>query len=111
SFLCTNNKRPLVDFIGYFENLQDDYAYIKQQIGVESELLLLNRSRPSEASFVDLYSDTTRRIIENVYRDDIELFGYTFDNSSLRKQLLSRHVKGTAPSNSRVEAQLRPLGY
>jgi hypothetical protein len=108
SYLCMNNKKPRVDFIGYFENLHDDYAYIKQQLGVGSDLLLLNRSRPSETSFVDLYSDATRRIVEEVYRDDIELFGYSFDNSSLSRQLSSRHAKGTAPSNSPVEAQRRP---
>jgi hypothetical protein len=107
-YLCLKGRQSPMNFIGYFENLHDDYAYIKQQIGVGSELLLLNRSRSSETSFVDLYSDATRRIVEEVYRDDIEIFGYSFDNSSLRTQLSSRHVEGTAPSNSPVEAQTTP---
>jgi hypothetical protein len=36
------------------------------------------------------YSGASREIISEVYRDDIELIGYTFDNSSLDQQL-ARH--------------------
>jgi hypothetical protein len=46
SYICLKHKEPAVDFIGYFENLKEDYNYVKKPIGVESELLQLNRVRP-----------------------------------------------------------------
>jgi hypothetical protein len=89
-YLCLNGRQSAMDFVGYFENLVEDFHYVTRRIGVEAELLHLNRVRPSAESYLAAYSDDTRRIVSDVYREDIEFLGYTFDNSSLNQQLTRR---------------------
>ena len=88
SFICIHGRKPAVDFIGYYENLVNDYEYVRSRIRAGSELPWMNRS--AKARHTELYSEDTRKIVEEVYADDIELFGYSFDNSSLDRQLALR---------------------
>lgn len=72
------------DFIGSFENLHHDFSYIQQQLGFEGQLRHENKTPKKYKDFRSYYSDKTREIVANVYREDIALFGYDFDNSPRR---------------------------
>lgn len=76
-FVCDRHGRLLVDYLGYFETIEDDYREICRRIGVESALAHTNRS--TDFDYRSHYTDATRAIVAEVYRRDIEVFGYSFD--------------------------------
>jgi hypothetical protein len=94
NFLSIPNGQELpVDFLGFFENIQDDFQYVASTLEIGNNLVLkrMNASSPGQKlDFRDFYTDSTRSIVAEVYKNDIDAFGYNFDNSSLPSQLKGR---------------------
>jgi hypothetical protein len=76
-FVCLQNK-PTLDFIGRFENFAQDFEAVRKRLGIDTELQYLNVSK--HRGYQSQYNETTKQIVANVYREDIEIFGYAFDN-------------------------------
>jgi hypothetical protein len=89
-YICLAKNRSGLDFIGYFENLEKDFAYICEQIKVNTTLQELNRNSSRKRDYRDYYTPETRQIVERIYADDIELLGYSFDNYTLPAMLAAR---------------------
>ncbi|HXT11718.1 MAG TPA: sulfotransferase family 2 domain-containing protein [Candidatus Angelobacter sp.] len=89
-FICLNGKQPAVDFIGFFENLAPDFALIRERIKSPAKLAEKNRNPLRGQDYREYYSDETRGLVAEIYAEDIELFGYSFDNSSLPAQIAAR---------------------
>jgi hypothetical protein len=87
-FVIENHRKIQMDFIGLFENLEDDFLHITNRLGIETALAKTNKSKHKD--YKEYYDDVTRKIVADVYDTDIKLFGYSFDNSSLPAQLASR---------------------
>lgn len=86
-FVSTRGKSNAVDFVGYFENLERDYNYIRKILKLDSEeLLFFNKTGAIEKDYKDYYSKETKSIVADVYREDIEMFGYDFDNTSVKQR-------------------------
>ena len=66
----------LVDFVGHYESLKEDFETIKQRLGIEESLPNLNQS--NHRDYRDYYNDHTRELIAEHFRKDIEMFGYSF---------------------------------
>ena len=83
-----------VDFLGFYENIQDDFIYIKNQLSLSADLELKyeNKTESNDRQFDyrNCYTDEARDIVSQVYKKDIDLLGYNYDNSSLKKQLAHR---------------------
>jgi hypothetical protein len=75
-FVTDAAGKTIVDFIGRFENLETDFAAVCEKIGIAAKLPHRNRSR--HADYRSYYDDTTRELIATHFRDDIEMFGYSF---------------------------------
>jgi sulfotransferase famil protein len=88
-FLCID-KRLGVDFVGFYENLAEDFAIIARRIGKHTELREENRLGGRDKDYRQYYNEETRGIVAKVYAEDIALLGYSFDNSSLPDQLAAR---------------------
>lgn len=85
----------MIDFIGYYENLKDDFEIIKNKLHLKTSATLKHINRTStdkKLNYQDFYTSLTRDIIREVYQEDIELFGYNFDNSSI-PQIISNRRK------------------
>lgn len=80
-FLGMRGSRLEVDYVGYFENLQEDYDRICKIIGGGAALSAVNQSRNRIVDYRSHYDHRTRAIVESVYREDIQMFGYSFDGS------------------------------
>ena len=65
-----------VDFIGRFENLEKDWSTIQSRFGISSGLPHLKRT--SHRPYQTYYSPELRKEIADLYRRDIETFGYRF---------------------------------
>ncbi len=75
-WLIDEEGKLLVEFIGRFENLQQDFDLICRRLSVEAKL---GHAKPSgRGSYRDYYSDESRALVEKVFAEDIELFGYSF---------------------------------
>lgn len=67
----------IVDRIGYFERLEEDFASICRRIGVPASLPLPKTHAPRK-DYRSFYSDETRDLVAKAYDRDIQLFGYSF---------------------------------
>lgn len=66
------------DFIGHFESLNNDYQKLGKLLDIElPPLPALNKSK-SRSNYRDYYNETTKKLIQQHYQEDIDTFGYTF---------------------------------
>jgi len=77
-FVSDENGRMIVDFIGKYENLYDDFRHVCKILSLEAELPHLNKS--DHQDYRSYYNDKTRELIARHFKEDIDLFNYTFDN-------------------------------
>ena len=74
---CSNwIKGYKYDFIGKLENFQDDMGFICEKMKIPYIDTHLNMSKRDRYS--DYYNEKSKKIIEDIYRDDISMFNYTF---------------------------------
>lgn len=84
-FICDANGRVLVDYLAYFETLDDDFRKIARRLNIEADLGCHNVNAGS--SYRDVYDEESRRIVTEIYAKDIELFGYDFDGILHRRKI------------------------
>jgi len=77
-FICIEKNRPAVDFIGRHERLAEDFARICERLNVKATLQAWNKGQSRARDYREYYTPETRRIVAEVYADDIELLGYEF---------------------------------
>jgi hypothetical protein len=76
-FLYDNKGNLLVNFIGRFENLQEDFNIACSKIPIKQvQLPLANKS--NHKFYKEYYNKNTRDLIYNAFKEDIELFKYDF---------------------------------
>lgn len=75
-FIYDERGASLVDFLGRFERLEQDFAVVKERLQVDVALARYNRS--SHENYRTYYNGQRRRLVAELYREDIEAFGYKF---------------------------------
>jgi chondroitin 4-sulfotransferase 11 len=76
-YISDNEGNIVVDFIGMFENLQNDYAHIMKQLNIPAPPLQhLNKFEHKD--YRSYYSDADIEKVYNLYKRDIEYFHYQF---------------------------------
>jgi hypothetical protein len=73
-WLCDQSGREMVDFVGRFERLHEDFDEVCRRLRVEAELPHLKKSSHRPAR--DLYSPETRALIGQLFAEDVERYGY-----------------------------------
>jgi hypothetical protein len=78
-FIMDENDKLMVDYVGRFENLKNDWEFICKQMGTKIKLSHINkRRRKDNKHYRDYYNDETKAHIAETYKKDLELFGYEF---------------------------------
>ncbi len=77
-----------LDFVGFVENMESDFAYIAKNLGKDCMVKSTNRS--DHKKYTDYYTEETKQIVADVYQKDIALLGYNFDNTQLETQIKQR---------------------
>ena len=67
-----------VDFIGRFEALEQDFAAVARRIGLPVVYRLPRLQAAPANAYQDYYNPETRKIVEQRYARDVELFHYEF---------------------------------
>jgi len=78
-YLIDLHGEVLVDFVGRYENLQHDFDYACERIGIRPFDLPHKRKATDRRDYRQYYTDTTAQLVAEYFRPDIELFGYRFD--------------------------------
>lgn len=74
--LCDNKKKLLVDFVGKYENLESDLKTISEKIGIK--IKISHHRKTNHHNYRNYFDQQTKEIIQNIYKDDLNLFGYSF---------------------------------
>jgi hypothetical protein len=91
-----------LDFVGRFENLQDDFDYVCGQLGVgRVQLPHLNKS--DHKPYWEYYNAETRRLVAETYRQEIEHFGYVFEDNRLHNRACFQPPNRVRPFKPRVK--------
>lgn len=80
-FICRpGSDKPLIDYIGRYENIVKDFDEVVGRLLMEGKVNLkhLNRSERGNQSYRHAYTEKTKDIVASVYAKDIELFQYQF---------------------------------
>jgi len=77
SWIADGSGRTLVDFVGRFEQLQQDFASVCARLGV-ARLKLPKLNGSGHRPYRDYYDDETNEIVAALSRRDIAAFGYDF---------------------------------
>ena len=77
-------RKARVDFVGRYENLEQDFAEVARRIGLPSSLVLprlqaVSRPAGSRDSYRAYYTEETRRVVGDRFGNDVELFQYRFE--------------------------------
>lgn len=73
-FILDRTGRLMVDFLGRFENLEEDFRAVASRLNSGARLETANASQ--RRPFQSYYDQDTARIVRNVYARDIEVLGY-----------------------------------
>lgn len=81
-YLVDLNGEVIVDYIGRYERLGDDFAEICQRIGIRQPALPHLRRATEREDYRAYYTDELAERVAEHYRRDIEILGYTFDGGA-----------------------------
>ncbi|MDP5130362.1 MAG: sulfotransferase family protein [Paraglaciecola sp.] len=79
-YIIDKHKKVTVDYICYFENIEEDFNYIAHRMGVDAYLTISNNVEREHYS--EFYDDETIKVVANIYQDDIRLLNYQFEGCS-----------------------------
>jgi hypothetical protein len=76
-FIYDDQGNKILDFVGRFEHLQEDFNVICQNIGLAPvQLPYINKSK--HKPYKEYYSEHSKNLIGKAFKEDIELFKYEF---------------------------------
>lgn len=73
NFLVGADEQLMVDFLGRYETLEPDFAYVANRLGLKKKLPLVNASASREEAYC---VGKAREIVARFYSQDVTMFGY-----------------------------------
>lgn len=83
NFVIGWNDGLMVDFVGRYESLETDFRVIAERLKLNPQLPHKNQAlAPPEKNYVHAYTRPEAvGVVEEIYREDILRFNYSFDNT------------------------------
>ena len=75
--IMTIDNNISVNFIGKFENLQNDFNNLLSKLGSEN-IQLPHIHKSDRSRYRTYYSEESKALVEEFYKKDIQEFGYEF---------------------------------
>ena len=76
-FILDRSGRCIVDFVGRFESLSDDFDAVCRRIGIDASIP--GRNEGHSTDYRDSYDDASLELVAELFSRDIELFRYGMD--------------------------------
>ena len=83
-WLKNTRGRVNLNFIGKFENLQEDFDKLCDKIGKKRVKLLEAKKLNKRPHYSSFYDDESISIIERLYEDDIKRFNYKYEEAPVQ---------------------------
>jgi len=77
-FVLDDNGELIVDYLGKLENFQEDVLVVLDKLKLDVDNIPHSK-KTKRKSYDEYYDDESKELIRNMYKIDIETFGYTFD--------------------------------
>jgi hypothetical protein len=74
------NSKLSFDFIGRFENLENDFKIIANELKLDSSKLPQKLVSVISDSYIDAYTPKLKDLVAKNYKEEIKLFNYEFEN-------------------------------
>jgi len=81
-YLIDLHGNVIVDFIGRYERLQEDFDEVCRRIGIPAPPLPHKRKAQDRKDYRSYYTAETAELVAQRFKRDIEMFGYRFDEPS-----------------------------
>ncbi len=81
-FVCDTKKHILLDYLAYFETINDDFDRVCSILKIDAKLGSHNTNPGND--YREAYDNESKNIVAAVYATDIGLFGYDFDGIKQR---------------------------
>ena len=76
-FVLSKENEPIVDFIGRYERLEEDFRHVCAVIGIPARLPHLNASKTKP--YQEYYTPRTMELVRETFAEDIRIFDYAFE--------------------------------
>ncbi|SFZ97907.1 alpha-2,3-sialyltransferase [hydrothermal vent metagenome] len=76
-YVCDQQGDLIIDFIGKFENIHDDFSCISKILNITTNLTHENKTKHKQ-EYQKLYTEEMRSIVSSIYKKDFEIFNYDF---------------------------------
>ncbi len=77
-YLVDLHGKVLVDFIGRYERLEEDFREVCEKVGLKNIHLPHKRKAKDRTNYTDYYNSYTKQLVADHFRKDIEMLGYEF---------------------------------
>lgn len=77
-WIIDNKENIIIDFVGRFESLHKDWKHVCERVGIEGFDDLSCQNKSYHEFYQRYYTEETKLIVSQIYRKDIEMFGYEF---------------------------------
>lgn len=77
-WLKDKNNKITLNKIGKLENIEEDFKEIMEKIGITAPIPHLNQTKKTD--YRKYYNEETYDIVKAWHQEDLDTFGYTFDN-------------------------------
>ena len=74
-YLTLQDKIPL-DFVGRYENIEEDFNYVCKKIGIPERYIDLGFEHKQNLTHKDYYCDESKKIIDDIFDVDFKIFNY-----------------------------------
>jgi hypothetical protein len=77
-YLIDLHGKVVINFIGHYENLQEDFNHVCEKIGISPFQLPHKRKAADRSDYRKYYTDETVQLVADHFRRDVEILKYTF---------------------------------
>lgn len=85
-FVCDRKDKILLDYLAYFETINEDFKKIAKHLNIDTEIGHHNANAAD--SYLNIYNEASMNIVADVYSKDISLFGYDFKGITKRMAII-----------------------
>lgn len=78
NFITDENGNLMVDFVGRFETLNQDMNHLCQKLNIKAGSFP-HRNKSNHDDYREYYNNRTRKLVSEYFKQDIDLFGFTFE--------------------------------